>query len=285
MRRDAYLAHRTPVDDRDLTIVDDRRRAKRLDRGVRILAVARRGTKGEPLVLLCHPLRTQRRDGDDGAATARSRKWTCSATRAAPWPNALWLCDRELCRRVGRLEHRGGVADAQRRVDGDDATARAFDAQQRRCAIVFVDRRRRATSGGGRVGRRVASRRRALDFSRDARRIDARASAIRYAAMRWGLMSEDEREACERWGGEHAEALRDRGVGGYARDDAGGTALLKQVKCLHAHYAHYLATNGDNVVGAMVQEMLDARADEDIARAQSEDGERRRGDARRRGDE
>ena len=55
--------------------------------------------------------------------------------------------------------------------------------------------------------------------------------------------------------------------------------LIKiQVKCLHAHYAHYLATDGDNVVGAMVQEMLDAGEDEDVARAQREEGERRKRD-------
>ena len=51
-----------------------------------------------------------------------------------------------------------------------------------------------------------------------------------------------------------------------------------RVKCLHAHYAHYLATDGDNVVGAMVQEMLDAGEDEDVARAQREEGERRKRD-------
>jgi len=52
---------------------------------------------------------------------------------------------------------------------------------------------------------------------------------------------------------------------------------------LHAHYAHYLATDGDNVVGAMVQEMLDAGEDEDVARAQREEGERRKRDGEGRG--
>ena len=230
---DGYLTHSSPLRRADASTIDDARAVKRLDGSVDVLGVARRDARGNPTVLLCRPLRTQRVQGDDERARrrARAKKWRGSTTVESPWPNALWLCDRELCRRVGRLEHGGGAAAARRKIDADETTARIFDAQQRR-----------------------------------------------YAAMRWGLLTGKEREMCERLGGEHVEALRDRGVGGYARDDVGGTGLLIQVKCLHAHYAHYLATDGDNVVGAMVQEMLDAGEDEDVARAQREEGERRKRD-------
>lgn len=43
--------------------------------------------------------------------------------------------------------------------------------------------------------------------------------------------------------------LRDCGVG--------GLRFANQVKCLHLHYAHYLASGGDNLVGSWVQSELD----------------------------
>ena len=39
------------------------------------------------------------------------------------------------------------------------------------------------------------------------------------------------------------------------------TRYRLQVKCLHVHYAHWLAT-GSNLVGSWVQEALDNKVDE-----------------------
>ena len=92
-----------------------------------------------------------------------------------------------------------------------------------------------------------------------------------YGRFRWSLLSDEEREMCESLGGEHVETLRDGGVGGYVKG---------QVKCLHAHYACYLATGGRNVVGRWVQEMLDRGEDEEWARAQRAMAEERAAGAR-----
>ena len=54
------------------------------------------------------------------------------------------------------------------------------------------------------------------------------------------------------------------------------------MKCLHAHYACYLATGGRNVVGRWVQEMLDRGEDEEWARAQRAMAEERAAGARAR---
>jgi hypothetical protein len=80
--------------------------------------------------------------------------------------------------------------------------------------------------------------------------------------MRWELLTERDRAMCEDAGGEYVDALKIRGIGGYHSD--------AQVKCLHVHYAHYLATGGDNVVGAWVQELLDEDEDVEAAKEQSE---------------
>ena len=143
------------------TIVDDRRRVKRLDRGVRILAVARRGTKGEPLVLLCHPLRTQRRDGDDGAATrAVEEVDVLGDARGAVAERAVAVRSRavQAGRAVGAPRRRRGRAAKGRRRRRDGARVR-------RAAAKVRDRFRRSTSSsdvGGRTSRetrRVASSR------------------------------------------------------------------------------------------------------------------------------
>jgi hypothetical protein len=72
-----------------------------------------------------------------------------------------------------------------------------------------------------------------------------------YAHRRWESLSLDDRAFAEAGG--FAPSLRDAGVG--------GVAYVPQVKCLHSHYAHYLAT-GNNVVGEWVAQALAAGEDE-----------------------
>jgi hypothetical protein len=87
------------------------------------------------------------------------------------------------------------------------------------------------------------------------------AQHARFAALRWKTLTEEDRAWCEERGGAYVDALKERGIGGYYSYD--------QVKCLHVHYAHYLAT-GDNIVGEWVQELLDAGEDGEAAREQTE---------------
>ncbi len=220
MARDDYAPSLTPYTREDASHLAETPGVKRLDPGVRVLAVASRDEDtGAPRVLLCHPLRHQRLHDPSPRALERSmraRKWRGRGREndaPSPWPNVFWLVDRATARRVGRLEHGGGVRRLQRATDDDVDGSRA----------VFLEQH------------------------------DA------YGRFRWSLLSDEEREMCESLGGEHVETLRDGGVGGYVKG---------QVKCLHAHYACYLATGGQNVVGRWVQEMLDRGEDEEWARAQ-----------------
>uniref|UniRef100_M4BYE9 DUF501 domain-containing protein n=1 Tax=Hyaloperonospora arabidopsidis (strain Emoy2) TaxID=559515 RepID=M4BYE9_HYAAE len=66
-----------------------------------------------------------------------------------------------------------------------------------------------------------------------------------YAAERWNMMTPDDVALVKgrRW----EFVLRDVGIAGI-RD-------FTNVKCLHTHYAHYLAT-GKNLIGEWVQELL-----------------------------
>ncbi|MDQ2678862.1 MAG: DUF501 domain-containing protein [Actinomycetota bacterium] len=124
-----------------------------------------RDPTGRPVVIRNHPLL------DDGT----------------PMPTLYWLLDRDLNRRIGRLEADGGVKQAEADVD-PDALAAAHE---------------------------------------------------RYRAEREAEIPED-------WTGPRPFG----GVGGTRRG----------VKCLHTHYAWYLA-GGDDPVGAWVAERLEAGAD------------------------
>ena len=124
-----------------------------------------RDDAGRPVVIRNHPLL------DDGT----------------PMPTLYWLLDRDLNRRIGRIEASGGVKQAEADVD-PAALAEAHE---------------------------------------------------RYRAERDAELPED-------WTGPRPSG----GVGGTRRG----------VKCLHTHYAWYLA-GGDDPVGAWVAERLDAGAD------------------------
>jgi len=126
-----------------------------------------RDTTGRPMVIRNHPLL------DDGT----------------PMPTLYWLLDRDLNRRIGRLEAVGGVKQAEADVDPDELAA----------------------------------------------------AHERYRAEREAELPED-------WTGPRPFG----GVGGTRRG----------VKCLHTHYAWYLA-GGDDPVGRWVAERLDAGADSD----------------------
>eukprot|EP00039_Didymoeca_costata_P016745 m.304956 g.304956 ORF g.304956 m.304956 type:complete len:204 (-) comp16443_c5_seq2:31-642(-) len=69
-----------------------------------------------------------------------------------------------------------------------------------------------------------------------------------FANERWNLLSEDEQRYCVKQN--YDAVLRDYGVG--------GVEYPFQVKCLHAHYAHYLAEGrSGNLIGQWVQDELD----------------------------
>jgi hypothetical protein len=63
-----------------------------------------------------------------------------------------------------------------------------------------------------------------------------RACNVKYAAARWGIMSDAHKVYAARCG--YDAILRDTGVG--------GMRLFNQVKCLHVHYAHFLACGGED---------------------------------------
>jgi hypothetical protein len=68
-----------------------------------------------------------------------------------------------------------------------------------------------------------------------------------YAAERWALLSEADQAYAVAEG--YDRVLRLTGVG--------GLRYPNQIKCLHQHYAHHLAT-GRSLIGAWVQQALDA---------------------------
>jgi len=72
----------------------------------------------------------------------------------------------------------------------------------------------------------------------------------KYAELRWSLLTPEDQKYALECG--YDDALRECGIG--------GVKYTLQVKCLHVHYAHFLAT-GQNLVGEWVQAALDENLD------------------------
>ncbi|CAH0479038.1 unnamed protein product [Peronospora belbahrii] len=70
-----------------------------------------------------------------------------------------------------------------------------------------------------------------------------------YAEQRWQMMTPHDIELVKSRGWEFV--LRNVGIAGIRE--------FTNVKCLHTHYAHYLAT-GNNLIGEWVQRLLDSAA-------------------------
>jgi len=75
------------------------------------------------------------------------------------------------------------------------------------------------------------------------------AAHAEFAALRWSLLTDEDRSYAVAEGFE--AVLKDCGVGGLRYNS--------QVKCLHLHYSHYLAT-GSNTVGLWVKQELEKRS-------------------------
>ena len=75
----------------------------------------------------------------------------------------------------------------------------------------------------------------------------------RCAQLRWSLLTSEDKSYAQEKG--YEEALRGTGIG--------GLRYPNQIKCLHLHTAHYLAT-GDNIVGRWVQQELERQDDQQL---------------------
>ena len=121
--RDDYAPSLTPYTREDASHLAETPGVKRLDPGVRVLAVACRDERTGALVR-CSVIRfvtsvcTTRPRARSSARCGRESGEDADGNDApSPWPNVFWLVDRGAARRVGRLEH-GGRAAALQRYDG-----------------------------------------------------------------------------------------------------------------------------------------------------------------------
>nr|CCA17263.1 conserved hypothetical protein [Albugo laibachii Nc14] len=77
-----------------------------------------------------------------------------------------------------------------------------------------------------------------------------KSSHEQYASMRWSMLTENDKLLVEKMKWKYP--LEDVGIGGIQE--------FTYVKCLHVHYAHYLASDGkENIIGRWVQELLDGQ--------------------------
>ncbi len=86
---------------------------------------------------------------------------------------------------------------------------------------------------------------------------DLRDAHLEYIILRNSLLEPEDRLRFHQQRKPLARSLERTGIGGVAE--------LDTIKCLHMHYAHYLATR-HNPVGRLVDKMLSLRGDEDECR-------------------
>jgi uncharacterized protein len=87
--------------------------------------------------------------------------------------------------------------------------------------------------------------------------LDLQDAHLEYIYLRNSLLEPDTRLELRRNRKSLAQSLESTGIG--------GVADMRSIKCLHTHYAHYLATRR-NPVGRLVDKLLDLDLDEAVCR-------------------
>ena len=195
----------------------------------------------------------------------QSQKWKSrKGTKPVPWPNTFWLVCPKTAGIVGQLEHQGliqkyhamfvspEVAATRKKNEkktggdegdeGDDDEENNNNRDEEGAAVNARDATRQGSDSGASSSSSSSSYS-PKDAATFARQHEA------YARYRWSLLTPEDAEYATREG--YKSVLADCGVG--------GLRFTNQVKCLHLHYAHYLASGGDNLVGSWVQAEIDRR--------------------------
>lgn len=194
------------------------------------------GTNGQPQILELYPLTT------DGRGKTLE-----------PFPTLYWMCCQELRSRVSALEVGGWGQRLEQRLQASETCVLhctgALSVHEVGDAADLTDCANEWTGG---VPEKLSALRADSAISMHGCALYCQRHAhMSYAERRWSLLSADDNELVNQRG--WAKALQDVGVAGMRKD------TWDRVKCLHAHYAHYLA-DGSNVVGAWVHELLQQNA-------------------------
>uniref|UniRef100_A0A7S4BZU0 DUF501 domain-containing protein n=1 Tax=Chrysotila carterae TaxID=13221 RepID=A0A7S4BZU0_CHRCT len=240
-----HFEHFSTIDEAFLAESQD---AKRLDRRVRVLGVAARGLDGMPSVLALYPLRVTERDGHHYQGPASGPRALANSHTSGGS-----VCENDSQNEVCAEPPQRSEA----KVDSSQRDTRCRGARKWTSALPVpwpntfwlvcptLTRRVGRLEHLGFVQNfyaRLASDERAREAFADAH--------LSYGCTRWALLNDADKAYCE--ANAYTRVLRDCGVGGLRH--------TSQIKCLHLHYAHYLAT-GKNIIGEWVQEALDHEAD------------------------
>jgi hypothetical protein len=219
---------RTPFSDADKKWLATHQHAKMLDPGVNVLGVAaRQGDMDDhpltrhlnlPTVIECYPLRVAHDPSKSAKGSGFSAaKWDSkSGEEPVPWPNTFWLVDPTLVAKVGQLEHEGLIVKYNKRL--------GFKPRE-------MERREREIAAG--IAHSKETAKTDPEYDADAARAFARQHEA-YGQRRWSLLTEEDKAFATERGFD--AVIRDLGVG--------GLRYKNQVKCLHLHYAHWLASGG-----------------------------------------
>lgn len=215
----------TAFTEEDKAWLESAQNSKLLDPLVRVLGVGHRHPHtGRPTVLVCYPLRVAHDPTRADIRGYSKNKWKSKkGQKPVPWPNTFWLVCPETAGLVGQLEHQGLIQEYHARFVSPEVAAELAEARGK----------------GNNEGETTT-------YSPEDAAVFAR-QHIEYGEYRWSLLSAEDTDYAEQEG--YRTVLRDCGVG--------GLRFFNQVKCLHLHYAHYLASGGDNLVGRWVQEEID----------------------------
>lgn len=164
--------------------------------------------------------------------------------RRFPFPTFLWLSCPLLKKRIDRLEGAGWVRKLQAIVDGTGREGKGAKRAESR----------RGVGAEGSVSTPLSSTQKNEGEVLEALKQEIRRE-VSGASLKTQLI-EDNQEYIRLRNRYLDSAMREK-FDSLEKKGIAGSENLSRIKCLHAHYAHFLAT-GENIVGRIVHRLLSA---------------------------
>lgn len=164
----------------------------------------------------------------------------------SPFPTFLWLSCPLLKKRIDRLEGAGWVRKLQAIVDGTGGEGKGAKR---------AELSRRGVGAEGSVSTPLSSTQKNEGKVLEALKQEIRRE-VSGASLKAQLIEDNQKYI--RLRNRYLDSAMREKFDFLEKKGIAGSKNLSRIKCLHAHYAHFLAT-GENIVGRIVHRLLDAR--------------------------
>jgi len=164
----------------------------------------------------------------------------------SPFPTFLWLSCPHLRKKIDYLEGAGWVRKLQTIVDGTGPEGKGA----KRAELPS-----RGVGAEGTVSTPLSS-----NQKNEVEILEALKQEIREEASEVSLGTQliEDNQRYIRLRNRYLDSTMREKFGSLEKKGIVGSENLSRIKCLHAHYAHFLAT-GENIIGRIIHRLLDAR--------------------------